>query len=90
MPRDHGDDADRHTNPRPNPRLAARGPGQDETAATCGICHDAGYIRMNSRFMKPETWKAEVDKMRAVFGAPLDDDAAKVITAYLIKNFGAP
>jgi hypothetical protein len=45
---------------------------------------------MNSRFMTPEVWKAEVTKMRAAFGAPIDDDAANEILAYLVANFGAP
>ena len=66
----------------------AAGMGKDETEAACGSCHSLGYIQMNSRFMAPETWKAEVTKMRNVFGAPIDDDAANVITAYLIARYG--
>ena len=38
----------------------------------------------------PEVWKAEVTKMRTAFGAPIDDDAANKIIAYLVANFGAP
>ena len=72
------------------PAWLPSGPGQEETAASCGICHNEAYIQMNSRFMKPETWKAEVDKMRAAFGAPIDDDAANEIIAYLVANYGAP
>jgi hypothetical protein len=40
--------------------------------------------------MAPEVWKAEVTKMRTVFGAPIDDDAANTITTYLITHYGAP
>ncbi len=65
------------------------GPGQEETAISCGVCHTLNYIRMNSRFIKPEVWKAEVDKMRAAFGAPIDDDTAATILAYLNRNFAA-
>ena len=31
---------------------------------------------------------AEVTKMRNAFGAPIDDDAADAIIAYLVANFG--
>jgi hypothetical protein len=66
------------------------GPGKDAVVAGCAICHSLSYIPMNSRFMTPEVWKAEVTKMRAAFGAPIDDDAANAILAYLVANFGAP
>ena len=29
----------------------------------------------------PDAWKAEVTKMRAAFGAPIDDEAAKTTKA---------
>ena len=65
-------------------------PGRDVVEAACGSCHTTGYIRMNARFLTPEVWKAEVTKMRVVFGAPIDDDAAAEITAYLVTRYGAP
>ena len=67
----------------------APGPGKDTVEAACAACHTLDYIRMNSRFMAPEVWKAEVTKMRAAFGAPIDDDAAAEITAYLVARYGA-
>ena len=66
------------------------GPGQEETAVSCGVCHTVNYIRMNSRFMKPEVWKGEVDKMRTAFAAPIDDDTAAAIVAYVGRNFAVP
>jgi hypothetical protein len=66
------------------------GPGKDAVEAGCVMCHSLSYIQTNSRFMTPDVWKAEVTKMRTAFGAPIDDDAADVILAYLVKNFGAP
>lgn len=66
------------------------GPGKDVVEAGCATCHTLAYIPMNSRFMSPEVWKAEVTKMRTAFGAPIDDDAANKIIAYLVANFGAP
>lgn len=66
------------------------GPEKDIVEAACATCHSLSYIPMNSPFLSPEVWKAEVTKMRAVFGAPIDDDAANAITAYLVKHFGVP
>jgi mono/diheme cytochrome c family protein len=66
------------------------GPGDDTTAATCSTCHTSDYIVMNSVFLTPDAWKAEVTKMRSAFGAPIDDETAAEITAYLAKNYAAP
>jgi hypothetical protein len=67
----------------------AAGPAKDTVESGCATCHSLSYIPMNSRFMTPETWKAEVTKMRTAFGAPIDDDAATAIIAYLVANYGA-
>ena len=66
------------------------GPGQEATAIGCATCHTPEYIRMNSVFLTPDLWKAEVTKMRQAFGAPIDDDAAKEIIQYLSANYAAP
>jgi hypothetical protein len=78
-----------------SPALAQRaplppGPGHDTVEAACSLCHSLSYIPMNSRFMTPEVWKAEVTKMRTAFGAPIDDDAANEIIAYLAAHYAAP
>jgi hypothetical protein len=78
-----------------SPAMAQRaplppGPGKDVVESGCATCHSLSYIPMNSRFLTPEVWKAEVTKMRTAFGAPIDDDAANAIIAYLTANFGAP
>ena len=39
-------------------------------------------IIMNSPFLSPAAWKAEVTKMRAAFGAPMDDSVVAEIAAY--------
>jgi cytochrome c5 len=65
------------------------GPGQDVVETACGICHSLSYIPMNSRFMTADVWKAEVTKMRVAFGAPIDDDAANEIVAYLVVHYAA-
>jgi len=66
----------------------AAGPGKDVVESGCATCHSLSYIPMNSRFLSADGWKAEVTKMRAVFGAPIDDDAANAIIAYLVANYG--
>ena len=65
------------------------GVGLDAVQASCGICHTLNYIRMNSVFLTPDTWKAEVTKMRTALGAPIDDDTANTIIKYLTANYAA-
>jgi len=55
----------------------------------CSICHSLDYILMNAGFLKPTGWEAEVTKMRKAYGAPVSDEEAKEITAYLNQQFGA-
>lgn len=66
------------------------GAGQEATNVSCGVCHTLDYIRMNSTFLTPDAWKAEVTKMRQVFGAPIDDDTAAEILQYLNAHFATP
>jgi len=66
------------------------GAGQEATAISCAVCHTLDYVRMNSPFLSPDGWKAEVTKMRQAFGAPIDDDTAAQILQYLDANFAAP
>jgi len=77
--------------------LAADGPsglkpgaGREVVEASCGACHTPDYIRMNSTFLTPDVWKAEVTKMRTAYGAPIDDDAAATILTYLNAHYAAP
>ena len=65
------------------------GPGQDAVTTTCAICHTLNYIRMNSVFLTPDAWKAEVTKMRDGYGAPIDDDTASTIVKYLSATYAA-
>jgi mono/diheme cytochrome c family protein len=63
------------------------GAGEEATMATCSACHTPDYVIMNSVFLTPDAWKAEVNKMRSAFGAPIDDETAAEITGYLAKNY---
>jgi mono/diheme cytochrome c family protein len=63
------------------------GPGDDVVSAKCNVCHTSDYIVMNSMFLTPDRWKAEVAKMRTAFGAPIDDATAAEIISYLAENY---
>jgi mono/diheme cytochrome c family protein len=63
------------------------GAGDDVAAAYCNACHTSNYISMNSTFLTADQWKVEVTKMRTAFGAPIDDETAATITAYLSSQY---
>lgn len=64
------------------------GPGLEAVQGNCGSCHSLDYIKMNSPFLSPTVWQAEVTKMIKTFGAPITDEDAKTILDYLVKNYG--
>ena len=66
------------------------GDGQNVTAANCAACHSLDYIQMNSPFLSPDGWKAEVTKMRQAYGAPIDPAVADTIVRYLSASYAAP
>jgi mono/diheme cytochrome c family protein len=63
-------------------------PGLETVQGNCGSCHSLDYIKMNSPFLNPAGWDAEVTKMIKIFGAPITDEDAKIIREYLTKNYG--
>lgn len=63
------------------------GPGEEVVSVGCSECHTSDYIIMNSVFLTAEAWKAEVTKMRSAYGAPIDDDTAAQIVAYLAAHY---
>ena len=58
------------------------------TLARCSVCHSADYIPMNSVFLNKAGWTAEVNKMIKVMGAPISEDDATKIVAYLTHYYG--
>jgi mono/diheme cytochrome c family protein len=65
------------------------GSGLDTVTTTCSTCHTLNYIRMNSVFLSPDAWKAEVTKMREGYGAPFDAATGDTIVKYLTENYAA-
>ena len=72
---------------KPVPLIDA--PGRDVVQNNCATCHSQDYPRTNSPFMDSKTRETEVNKMIAVFGAPITPEDTKVIIEYLAANYGA-
>jgi cytochrome c5 len=64
------------------------GPGRDTVAVSCILCHSPRYITGQPPF-KRAVWVAEVDKMRKVYGAPIEEAQAKEIVDYLVAIRGS-
>lgn len=64
------------------------GPDAALTVARCSVCHSADYIQMDSVFLNRAGWAAEVNKMIKVMGAPISEDEATRIVAYLTRYYG--
>ncbi|NLP65432.1 c-type cytochrome [Paraburkholderia sacchari] len=64
-----------------------QGPGSDLANAHCLICHSAGMV-MRQPPLTFDDWKAEVTKMRAVYGAPLPPESIEDIARYLVTING--
>jgi mono/diheme cytochrome c family protein len=71
------------------PIALKKAPGLETVQANCGTCHSLDYIQMNSPFLNPTQWDAEVTKMIKAFSAPIDEASAKTIADYLKKNYGS-
>jgi sulfite dehydrogenase (cytochrome) subunit B len=62
-------------------------PGREVVEGYCGACHSLDYPRTNS-FLDRRGWQTEVDKMIKAYGAPIDENDAKIIIDYLTVNYG--
>jgi sulfite dehydrogenase (cytochrome) subunit B len=65
-----------------------KAPGVEKVERNCMACHSLDYIQMNSPFLSPTGWDAEMTKMIKLFGAPIADSDAAIIGDYLKKNYG--
>ena len=64
------------------------GPGVETVQGNCAACHSGGMV-MNQPVLSRATWEAEVHKMIAVYKAPVSEEDAKTIVAYLDSIKGA-
>ncbi|UQA57287.1 hypothetical protein [Polyangium aurulentum] len=63
------------------------GPGRETAAVACVICHSPRYITGQPAFGRA-VWVAEVDKMRKVYGAPIQEAQVAEIVDYLVAIRG--
>jgi hypothetical protein len=59
------------------------GPGSD-IAGKCLICHSAGMVLKQPALTQTE-WTAEINKMRTVYGAPIDESEVATLSTYFTK-----
>ena len=65
------------------------GQGSELANAHCVICHSPGMV-LRQPPLSFEEWKAEVNKMRVVYAAPLPADKIEEIARYLSAINGKP
>ena len=65
------------------------GPGVEVVKAQCLVCHSADYVSTQPRLPRA-FWKANVQKMKEKFGAPIPADKVDVLVEYLATTYGAP
>jgi hypothetical protein len=63
------------------------GPNADAINNNCLSCHSAGMV-LNQPAMPRAMWQAEVDKMRAVYKAPIAAEDVRPIVDYLAQLKG--
>jgi mono/diheme cytochrome c family protein len=63
------------------------GPGHDQFAAQCVICHSPRYV-LNQPVFPRKTWTAEVQKMVKAYGAMIPPDQQQEIVNYLVYWHG--
>lgn len=65
-------------------RVFPGGPEAEAINANCTACHSPGMVLTQPR-LSESTWHEEVQKMRAVYKAPIADEAVPSIVAYLAR-----
>lgn len=58
------------------------GVGEDIASSQCLICHSAGMV-LTQPPLKKDEWRAEITKMRTVYGAPIPEDQVDGLAEYL-------
>jgi mono/diheme cytochrome c family protein len=58
------------------------GEGADIANSQCMICHSAGMVTRQPP-LTYDGWKAEINKMRSAYGAPLPEDQIDSLAKYL-------
>jgi mono/diheme cytochrome c family protein len=69
-------------------RTFPTGPGADAVNGNCLACHSAGMV-LNQPALSEAQWRAEVEKMRTAYKAPIDPKDVDTIVDYLFATKGA-
>ena len=64
------------------------GAGSDLATRQCMTCHSADYVTIQPPGKPLAFWKAEVEKMKKVYGAPIPDAEIDPIAQYLTREYG--
>ncbi|WP_076416719.1 hypothetical protein [Shewanella sp. UCD-KL12] len=64
-------------------------PGYGLAQSKCHLCHSVDYVMYQPPEMNLKEWTGEMYKMRNEYGAPISDDEAKFIAAYLSVAYGS-
>ena len=65
------------------------GAGSDLANKQCLTCHSADYVAVQPPGRPLAFWKAEVEKMKKVYGAAIPDEEIDPIAQYLTREYGA-
>jgi hypothetical protein len=65
-----------------------QGPGSVVANNYCLVCHSAGMVLFQPSLSQAQ-WRAEVEKMRTAYKAPIDPKDVDAIVAYLVSIKGA-
>ena len=63
------------------------GPGRENVAAACSLCHTPRYVMVQPVFSR-KVWTDEVEKMRKTYGLQITDPQAAEIVNYLVAVRG--
>jgi hypothetical protein len=70
-------------------QLKASGlPGYAVARTGCVACHSAEYMQYQPASAPRAYWDAVVQRMKAVFNAPIDETDIPAIVDYLVKTYG--
>ena len=62
--------------------------GSELAIRQCAACHSADYVAIQPPGKPLAFWRAEVEKMKKVYGAPIPDDQVEPIAQYLTRAYG--
>ena len=72
----------------PESTTLRQGAGSDLAMRQCMTCHSADYVAIQPPGKPLAFWKAEVEKMKKVYGAPIPDAEIDPIAQYLTREYG--